>query len=228
MEMNIDFDLNEVELEDRKNLLLQKMDERDLQETQRKAKDALLKKGIAGLDSEIVKIRTELKDAKTKVKCEIAFNHPEDFKKTIIRSDNGERIIEKMTEEEIDKYGQRDMEFAKDKNVDLPENPSDVEEAKILELPPHEPANKELKLFRDSEETEIWAHYSLEELKAAWVDQWQDEAKASLEFDEKEFIEIPTDLLDKVRTNETGEEFTFRKLLSEAEGPGLLWENANA
>lgn len=230
MEMTLEFELSEHEKKVRNDELVKKLKEKKDAELARKVAMGEQKKVVDGLDADINLLRIELETNKMSVKCEIVYNKPEPGKRTILRKDTYSEIVDDMSPEEKKANPVKDPDlFDKKEEANLPENPpEEPEEAKILELPAHEPADRSLKLFRDSDETEIWAHYTLEELKATWVDEWADEVKAAQDFDEMVFTEIPEALLDEVRTDDDGDEVTFRVLLEKATEPGKVWENPNA
>jgi hypothetical protein len=43
------------------------------------------------------------------IECEIIYNSPDDGKKTLIRQDNEKKVVQDMTEDEVDQFSQREM-----------------------------------------------------------------------------------------------------------------------
>lgn len=102
----VEFSLTKSEIEDRKNMLVEELNNNDrlVEEfSSIKSKHTGL---IKSSDSKITKLRSAINEGKELIECEILFNSPKDGKKTLIRQDSNKKVVSDMTDDEIEQYKQ--------------------------------------------------------------------------------------------------------------------------
>lgn len=104
-----DFQLTKFEIEERKNLLLKELDNKEILESDLEEYKKRYQSLIKTSDLTVEKLRTSIKTGSETVRVEIYYNVPVQGEKTIIREDNHEEIIEDMTSEEMKKFPQLNL-----------------------------------------------------------------------------------------------------------------------
>lgn len=104
-----EFSLTQSEVEERKNQLLDELDNNDRLQAEFSEISSKHKGLIKSSDGKISKLRNAIKDGKEMIQVEVKMNDPADGKKTLIRLDNGKKAVVDMTEDEIVKYNQEEI-----------------------------------------------------------------------------------------------------------------------
>lgn len=107
----MEFKLTEQELEERKEQLLNELDNNDRITQESSDSAAQFKSQLKTSDTKIIKLRNSIKDERELFQVEIFFNEPKDGKKTIKRMDSGKKIVTDMTTEEMEEYSQKELDL---------------------------------------------------------------------------------------------------------------------
>jgi len=103
-----EFSLTKPEIEERKNLLVEELNNNDRVSGEAASSASRYKGLLKASDQKIEKLRGAINEGKELVEVEIFFNSPKDNKKTLIRQDNNKKIVYDMTQDEIEQHNQID------------------------------------------------------------------------------------------------------------------------
>lgn len=105
------YDFNATEIHDLSLNLANKTQERAAIEQEKKSVTSQYKSQLDAVVAEVSSLSNKVTSGyeMRKVECSIEYHKPEQGKKTIIRKDTNEKIIEKMTSEEWNLWNQEDL-----------------------------------------------------------------------------------------------------------------------
>lgn len=101
-----EFSLTKSEVEDRKNELVEELNNNDRLVAEFATASSRYKGLLKGSAGKIEKLRGAINEGKELIEVEIFVNSPKNGKKTFIRQDNNKKIVLDMTQDEIDQHKQ--------------------------------------------------------------------------------------------------------------------------